>query len=164
MTNYAEINPCDLANGSGVRVSIFFSGCTLHCPGCFNKNAQDFNYGKPFTDQTIDEILELLEPNYIQGLSILGGEPFDNIEALSKLVFTVKHKYPNKDVWIWTGYNRDELPKTDEAEFIYYYSDYLITGRYEKDKRDVSLKFRGSSNQRILHNTDKGWRDVTDEA
>ena len=157
MSNYAKINAADFANGEGIRVSIFFSGCKFHCKGCFNSELWDFNYGVPFTQETIDTIIELMKPDYIKGLSILGGEPFQNRRAVKELVLKVKSAYPNKDIWVWTGYKMEEFigwttyglyekPILDNI-------DVLIDGRYEDDKRDLTLAFRGSSNQRI-------WRDI----
>lgn len=154
MNNYAEIKSVDFANGSGIRVSIFFSGCNFHCKNCFNSELWDFNYGIPFTEETISKIIELLKPGYIKGLSILGGEPFQNYDAVIKLVKRVKEIYPNKDVWIWTGYKFDGIPK--ECKDILDLADVIVDGRYEEDKRDLSIAFRGSTNQRI-------WRKSTNE-
>ena len=112
--NYATIKPRDIANGPGVRVSLFVSGCTHRCPGCFNEEAWDFDYGQPFDQSTIDEILGLLQPDYVQGLTLLGGEPFDprNQPAIVELLRQIKAKYPNKSIWAFTGYlfDRDILP------------------------------------------------------
>ena len=111
--NYAEIKNCDIANGPGVRISLFVSGCTHHCPGCFNQVAWDFDYGQPFTQQTIDQILEMLKPGYIKGLTLLGGEPFEpeNQGAIVELLRQIKEKYPEKSIWAFSGYlfDRDIL-------------------------------------------------------
>ena len=154
MNNYTEIKCVDFANGSGIRVSIFFSGCNFHCKNCFNSELWDFNYGIPFTEETISKIIELLKLDYIKGLSILGGEPFQNYDAVIKLVKRVKEIYPNKDIWIWTGYKFDDIP--EECKDILDLADVIVDGRYEEDKRDLSIAFRGSTNQRI-------WRKSTNE-
>ena len=154
MSKYAKINYIDTVNGSGIRVSIFFSGCNFHCKNCFNSELWDFNYGIPFTEETINKIIELLAPDYIKGLSILGGEPFHNYDAVIKLIKKVKEIYPNKDIWIWTGYKFDDIP--EEYKDILALADVIVDGRYEEDKRDLSIAFRGSTNQRI-------WRKSTNE-
>ena len=154
MSKYAKINYIDTVNGSGIRVSIFFSGCNFHCKNCFNSELWDFNYGIPFTEETINKIIELLTPDYIKGLSILGGEPFHNYDAVIKLIKKVKEIYPNKDIWIWTGYKFDDIP--EKCKDILDLADVIVDGRYEEDKRDLSIAFRGSTNQRI-------WRKSTNE-
>lgn len=154
MSKYAKINYIDTVNGSGIRVSIFFSGCNFHCKNCFNSELWDFNYGIPFTEETINKIIELLAPDYIKGLSILGGEPFHNYDAVIKLIKKVKEIYPNKDIWIWTGYKFDDIP--EGCKGILDLADVIVDGRYEEDKRDLSIAFRGSTNQRI-------WRKSTNE-
>lgn len=161
MGNYAKINPVDFANGVGARVSIFFSGCTHHCKGCFNSELWDFNYGAPFTQKTIDTIIELMKPDYIKGLSILGGEPFQNVKAVKELVLKVKSVYPNKDIWIWTGHKMEEF--VGWSTYCLYEKpildniDALVDGRYEEGKRDLTLAFRGSSNQRIWRKVNEKW-------
>ena len=154
MSKYAKINYIDTVNGSGIRVSIFFSGCNFHCKNCFNSELWDFNYGIPFTEETINKIIELLAPDYIKGLSILGGEPFHNYDAVIKLIKKVKEIYPDKDIWIQTGYKFDDIP--EECKDILDLADVIVDGRYEEDKRDLSIAFRGSTNQRI-------WRKSTNE-
>ena len=134
--------------------TIFFSGCNFHCKNCFNSELWDFNYGIPFTEETINKIIELLAPDYIKGLSILGGEPFHNYNAVIKLIKKVKEIYPNKDIWIWTGYKFDDIP--EKCKDILDLADVIVDGRYEEDKRDLSIAFRGSTNQRI-------WRKSTNE-
>ena len=156
--NYATIKNCDIANGPGVRVSLFVSGCTHHCKGCFNEVAWDFNYGQPFTQQTVADILEMLAPDYVQGITILGGEPFEpeNQPAVLDLLRQIKQKYPDKSIWAFSGYLFDkeilsgklgpwEIPR----EYISYL-DVLVDGRFVEEKKDLSLRFRGSSNQRII--------------
>lgn len=176
--NYATIKNCDIANGPGVRVSLFVSGCTHRCKGCFNEIAWDFDYGEPFTQQTIDEILEMLRPGYIKGITLLGGEPFEpqNQPALVELLRQVKVNYPEKSIWAFSGYlfDRDILPGKlgDPAvtrEFLSYL-DVLVDGPFIEEKKNLSLRFRGSSNQRIIHvpsSLEKGeivlWEDWQDQ-
>lgn len=157
--NYGTIKPTDIANGEGVRVSLFVSGCTHHCPGCFNYVTWDFNYGKPFTKETEDEILNLLSRNYIDGLSLLGGEPMEpcNQRCLVNLVDRFKEKYPNKTLWVYTGYTYDEdlIPGgkayCEVTDKILDQCDVMVDGEFVESLKDISLKFRGSSNQRILN-------------
>jgi len=156
--NYATIKNCDIANGPGVRVSLFVSGCTHHCKGCFNEVAWDFNYGQPFTQETVAEILQLLSPDYVKGITVLGGEPFEpeNQPAVLDLLRQVKAKYPNKTVWAFSGYlfDRDILSgKLGLWEITQAYLncvDVLVDGPFIQEKKDLSLRFRGSSNQRII--------------
>lgn len=156
--NYATIKNCDIANGPGVRVSLFVSGCTHHCKGCFNAIAWDFDYGEPFTQETIDRIIEMLAPEHIKGITLLGGEPFEpeNQPAIVDLLRQVKSKYPQKSVWAFSGYlfDADILsgrlgPWEITKEYISYI-DVLVDGRFEEENKDLSLRFRGSSNQRII--------------
>ena len=156
--NYAEIKNCDIANGPGVRISLFVSGCTHHCPGCFNQVAWDFNYGQPFTQQTIDEILAMLKPGYIKGLTLLGGEPFEpeNQPAVVELLRQIKSKYPEKTIWAFSGYlfDRDILPghlgDPEITREYLSYLDVLVDGPFVEAKKNLSLRFRGSENQRII--------------
>lgn len=156
--NYGNIKKCDIANGEGVRVSLFVSGCTHHCKGCFNSETWDFNYGKPFTADTEQEIIDDLSYEYINGLSLLGGEPFEkqNQRVLLPFIKKVKKIYPNKTIWCYTGYTFDkDLIKngcaycecTDEMIGLI---DILVDGEFIEDLKDISLSFRGSSNQRII--------------
>ena len=153
--NYATIKNCDIANGPGVRVSLFVSGCTHHCPGCFNEVAWDFDYGMPFTQETIEEILSLLRPSYIQGLTLLGGEPFEpqNQAGVVELLQQVKRELPEKTVWAYSGYlfDRDILSGRlgDTREYLSYV-DVLVDGPFIEAKKNLSLRFRGSENQRII--------------
>lgn len=147
MSNYAKINDMDVVNGEGVRVSIFFSGCTHHCKNCFNSELWNFDYGVPFTSETIDTIIELMKPDYIKGLSILGGEPFQNEEALRNLARRVKKIYPTKDIWVWTGYEFNNIPQNTRD--ILSYVDVIVDGRYDENKKTFLLPFRGSENQKI---------------
>lgn len=156
--NYAEIKNCDIANGPGVRVSLFVSGCTHHCPGCFNQVAWDFDYGKPFTQETIDQILTMLKPGYIKGLTLLGGEPFEpqNQPAVVELLRQIKAKYPEKSIWAFSGYlfDRDILagrlgPWEITREYLGYL-DVLVDGPFVEGRKNLGLRFRGSENQRII--------------
>ena len=152
---YATIKNCDIANGPGVRVSLFVSGCTHRCPGCFNEITWDFGYGEPFTQETIDYILNLLKPDYIQGLTLLGGEPFEpqNQGAVVELLRQVKRHYPNKSIWAFSGYlfEKDILSGQlgDTAEYLSYL-DVLVDGPFIEAKKNLSLRFRGSENQRLI--------------
>ncbi|MCQ4022303.1 MULTISPECIES: anaerobic ribonucleoside-triphosphate reductase activating protein [unclassified Ruminococcus] len=156
--NYATIKPVDVANGTGVRVSLFVSGCTHKCKGCFNSEAWDFNYGELYTDETQRHILFCLDKTYIRGLSLLGGEPFDphNQETLIKLVREVRKTLPQKDIWCYTGY---DFEKDLNGKFAEKYKstaellsliDILVDGKFVQELKNPSLKFRGSSNQRII--------------
>lgn len=156
--NYATIKNCDIANGPGVRVSLFVSGCTHRCKGCFNEIAWDFNYGEPFTQQTIDEILKMLEPEHIKGITLLGGEPFEpqNQPALLNLLRQIRRRYPQKSIWAFSGYlfDKDILsgrlgPWEITREYLSYL-DVLVDGPFIMEKKDLSLRFRGSSNQRLI--------------
>lgn len=156
--NYAEIKNCDIANGPGVRVSLFVSGCTHHCHGCFNQVAWDFDYGKPFTQETIDEILAMLKPGYIKGLTLLGGEPFEpqNQPAVVELLRQIKAEYPEKSIWAFSGYlfDRDILagrlgPWEITREYLGYL-DVLVDGPFVESRKNLGLRFRGSENQRII--------------
>ena len=156
--NYGEIKKCDIANGIGVRVSLFVSGCEHHCKNCFNEMTWDYNYGEPFTEETEKEILEALKPDYISGLTLIGGEPFEpsNQRALLPFVKKVKADYPEKTVWCYTGFvfdkeilgdSRARCEVTDELLGLI---DVLVDGRFVESQKNISLKFRGSSNQRII--------------
>lgn len=156
--NYADIKQYDVANGLGVRVSIFVSGCTHHCKNCFNQETWDFQYGKPFTEQEVEQIMKYLEPDYVSGLSVLGGEPFEpvNQEGLLPLLKKVKEVYPEKDIWCYTGYLYDRqilgemCQDSQTAREMLSYIDILVDGRFVEEKKNLNLKFRGSENQRII--------------
>lgn len=156
--NYAEIKNVDIANGPGVRISLFVSGCPHHCKGCFNEMAWDFTYGKPYTQETIDYILTLLEPHYIRGITFLGGEPMApaNQGEVLNTMRQIKEHFPDKDIWLYTGYLYDTdivgkmvdaLPHTKE---ILSYIDILVDGPFILEKKNLNLQFRGSENQRII--------------
>ena len=146
---YHKIRKMDIANGPGVRVSIFFQGCAFHCKNCFNPETWDFDGGKEFTDEQIDTILDLAKADHITGLSILGGEPMHpkNIEATTKLAKKFKEAYPNKTIWSWSGFLFDEYLKDKE---VVKYLDVLVDGQYIDELHDPTLKWRGSSNQRVI--------------
>lgn len=146
--HYATIKPLDIANGPGVRVSLFVSGCRNKCPGCFNPETWSFSYGQEFTWETLHYIEELLKNPHVKGLSILGGDPFEpeNIQWVETLCAYVKHNFVDKDVWVWTGYDFENLMNLPVMAYI----DVLVDGRFEQDKRDLRLKWRGSSNQRVI--------------
>lgn len=156
--NYADIKKVDVANGEGVRVSVFVSGCNHHCKGCFNECAWDFNYGNKFTDENIDEVINYLDHDHIEGLSLLGGEPLEyvNQEGLLPLVKKVKERFPNKNIWCYTGFDFEKdvvgkMSKTNETtKELLKYLDVVVDGKFEEDKKNLKLKFRGSSNQRII--------------
>lgn len=156
--NYGEIKSCDIANGEGVRVSLFVSGCTHHCKNCFNAQTWDFSFGSPFTKETEDRILNLLAPGYISGLSLLGGEPFepDNQRALLPFLKRVRAAYPDKTIWCYSGYtlesdllseSRARCETTDEMLSCI---DVLVDGEFIEEQKNISLAFRGSENQRVI--------------
>ena len=156
--NYADIKKIDVANGKGVRVSVFVSGCNHHCKGCFNQCAWDFNYGKKFTEKEEQQIIDYMNHDYISGLSLLGGEPLEprNQEGLLPLVKKVKEKFPNKDIWCYTGFDFEKdvvekMAKNNETtRELLKYIDIIVDGKFEEDKKDLKLQFRGSSNQKIV--------------
>ena len=156
--NYAGVKNCDIANGLGVRVSLFVSGCTHHCKGCFNEVAWDFDYGTPFTQETIDKILDMMRPSYIRGLTLLGGEPFEpqNQGPIVELLRQIKEKMPEKSIWAFSGYlfDRDilsgRLGDWKVTQEYLSYLDVLVDGPFVEAKKNLSLRFRGSENQRII--------------
>jgi anaerobic ribonucleoside-triphosphate reductase activating protein len=156
--NYADIKYCDVANGKGVRVSLFVSGCTHHCKNCFNKETWDFHYGKPFTQETMETVLGYLDKAYISGLSLLGGEPFEHVnqQGLLPLLREVRQRFPEKNIWCYTGYDFEkdilgrmihEWPETKE---MLSYIDILVDGEFVEELKSPSLQFKGSANQRII--------------
>lgn len=146
--NYNVIRQLDIANGPGCRVSLFVQGCTFNCPGCFNTVARDFEGGKEFTDQTMNLLLELARPDHISGLSILGGEPLHprNRTDVLNLVKKFKEVYPNKTVWLWTGFLWEEVA----SDLVDSKVDVVVDGRFVEELKDLRLKYRGSSNQRVI--------------
>ena len=156
--HYGEIKKMDIANGPGCRITLFVSGCRNHCPGCFNEETWDFCYGKPYTEETEQEIIEALKPDYIQGLSLLGGDPFEpeNQRVLIQLLRRVRQELPKKDIWAYTGYTLEKLQEdgfrarcevTDEMLALI---DILVDGPFILEQKNISLRFRGSENQRII--------------
>lgn len=155
---YATIKKCDVANGTGIRVSIFVSGCHHHCKGCFNSDAWDFNYGNEYNEKVEEAILNELDKSYIQGLSLLGGEPLEyvNQKGLLSLVKKAKMRHPEKTIWCYTGYKFDEdvmgkmIDDCPETKELISNLDIVVDGKYDEELRNLNLKFRGSSNQRII--------------
>ena len=149
---YAKIRKMDISNGEGVRVSLFVQGCSFHCKNCFNQETWDFNGGKEFTTAEIQKIIELADKDYIAGLSVLGGEPLhnNNVDEVFHIVATFKEKFPNKDIWLWTGFKFEDAIKDSKRKFILRNIDVLIDGQFEENKKDLTLKWRGSSNQRVI--------------
>ena len=156
--HYGELKKCDIANGIGVRVTLFVSGCTNHCEHCFQPQTWDFDYGQPFTSETEQQLLDLLAPSYIQGLTLLGGEPFEpkNQRELLPFIKNVKVLYPNKTIWCYTGNNLEHEiwqpgpGRCEVTDEFLQYIDVLVDGDFVQDQYDISLRFRGSSNQRII--------------
>lgn len=155
--HYATIKNCDIANGPGVRVSLFVSGCTHHCKGCFNEVAWDFEYGQPFTDETIDMIMQMLKPDYIRGLTLLGGEPFEpqNQGAIVNLLRRIKKEYPDKSIWAFSGYLFERITSGTLGDWqitkeYLSYLDVLVDGPFVEEKKNLNLRFRGSENQRLI--------------
>jgi len=147
---YSQILDCDIANGLGWRISLFVSGCSLHCKGCFNPETWDYNFGKPFTVKTQNKILELLHPDYIRGLSVLGGNPTDEENEIDLVPFLgrVKEYYPNKDIWVWSGHTFEKLKERNDK--ILRYCDVLVDGPFIEKEKDLTIPFRGSRNQRLI--------------
>lgn len=156
--NYADIKTVDVQDGTGVRVSLYVSGCHFHCKGCHNREAWDFNYGKKYTEETENYILDLLDKDYISGLSILGGEPLEpaNQEVLAGLVKKVKERFPNKNIWCYTGYDFEKnvlgemYKKFDYTPKFLENVDVIVDGEFVEEKKLIDLKFRGSTNQRKI--------------
>ena len=156
--HYGNIKECDIADGPGVRVSLFVSGCRHHCKGCFNPETWDFKYGKPYTQETEEELLGLLAPDYITGLTLLGGEPFEpeNQRVLLPFLRRARAAYPEKTVWAFSGFTYEELmtqgsyPRCEATDGMLSLLDVLVDGRFVEALKDISLRFRGSSNQRLI--------------
>jgi len=160
--NYGTIKTCDIANGPGVRTSLFVSGCTHHCKGCFQAETWNFDYGMPYSEETETMLLESLKPSYIKGFTVLGGEPFepDNQRVLVKLLKRIRVKYPDINIWSYSGYLFEELTgqvegtgraRCEVTSEMLLYLDGLVDGKFMEDKKDLSLSFRGSSNQRVIN-------------
>ena len=147
--HYSIIKKCDIANGPGVRVSLFVSGCRNHCKGCFQPETWDFNFGQPFTRETENEIIEALRPAWIQGLTVLGGDPMEpeNKEGLLTFLKRLRMELPDKDIWLYTGYLWEDVSNEPILNFV----DVLVDGPFIEAEKDAGLAFRGSRNQRIIH-------------
>ncbi len=167
--NYAAIKECDIADGPGVRVSLFVSGCRNHCKGCFQPQTWDFDYGEPFTDEVADHIIELMAPHFIRGFTLLGGEPFEpeNQTVLAGFLKRMKETYPDKDIWCYTGYTLDQdlepeggAKHTDYTREMLDCIDVLVDGRFVEELKDITLLYRGSSNQRIIPLHDGEVKDI----
>lgn len=160
--NYATIKKIDVANGPGIRVSLFVSGCTHHCKGCFNPETWNFNYGSPFTEEVEEQILTYMQPDYIKGLSLLGGEPFEpeNQKALLPFLRKFKERYPQKTVWCYSGYDFEKdmltgnLGPWEITKEMLSYIDVLVDGEFVIEKKNPNLRFRGSENQRVIRVAD----------
>ena len=157
--HYGELKKCDIANGIGVRVTLFVSGCTNHCPDCFQPQTWDFDYGKPFTDETKAVIFAELDKPFVNGLTVLGGEPFEprNQRELLPLLREVREKYPDKTIWCFTGFRLDDellrdgsYPRCEATDGMLACINVLVDGRFVKELKDISLQFRGSRNQRVI--------------
>lgn len=152
--HYSKIKHFDIANGVGVRTSLFVSGCHNHCKGCFNPETWDFSYGKEFTKETIEEILNSIDNPNINGLSILGGDPlaYENIPAIEELISKFRKRFGfTKSIWMWTGYLIEDIVNDDRRWHVVRWLDYLVDGPFILEKRNLKLKFRGSENQRIIN-------------
>lgn len=166
---YGKIRDCDIANGKGVRVSLFVSGCRNHCKNCFQPETWNFDYGTPYTEETEEHIIQLLSKPYIQGLTILGGEPFEpeNQRGLIRLLQRVKADCPEKDIWCYTGYTLEHALtdgsscRCEVTDAFLSMIDTLVDGRFVEELKDITLKFRGSSNQRII--SMKEWRKQNEQ-
>lgn len=156
--HYSTIKDCDIANGIGVRITLFVSGCTNHCKNCFQPQTWDFDFGEPFTEETEEKLLEMLKPDYINGLTLLGGEPMEpqNQRALVPFLKRVREAYPNKNIWCFTGFTYEVLktdgshPRCEVTDEMLSLIDVLVDGRYVDELKDLTLQFRGSSNQRLI--------------
>lgn len=156
--HYSTIKDCDIANGIGVRITLFVSGCTNHCKNCFQQQTWDFDFGEPFTEETEEKLLEMLKPDYINGLTLLGGEPMEpqNQRALVPFLKRVREAYPNKNIWCFTGFTYEVLktdgshPRCEVTDEMLSLIDVLVDGRYVDELKDLTLQFRGSSNQRLI--------------
>lgn len=155
---YSTIKDCDIANGIGVRITLFVSGCTNHCKNCFQPQTWDFDFGEPFTEETEEKLLQMLKPDYINGLTLLGGEPMEpqNQRALVPFLKRVREAYPNKNIWCFTGFTYEVLktdgshPRCEVTDEMLSLIDVLVDGRYVDELKDLTLQFRGSSNQRLI--------------
>ena len=156
--HYSTIKDCDIANGIGVRITLFVSGCTNHCKNCFQPQTWDFDFGEPFTEETEEKLLQMLKPDYLNGLTLFGGEPMEpqNQRALVPFLKRVREAYPNKNIWCFTGFTYEVLktdgshPRCEVTDEMLSLIDVLVDGRYVDELKDLTLQFRGSSNQRLI--------------
>lgn len=152
--NYASILKCDIANGPGFRTSLFVCGCLRKCPGCFNQEAQDPNYGKIFDEKAKEKLFKEMSMEYCRGLSLLGGDPMSKLGDIRKTVIDVcresKERFPEKDIWMWTGYTFEELLEDDTSKEVFRYVDVVVDGPFIESLKDVNLVWKGSSNQRVI--------------
>ncbi len=156
--NYAQIKNCDIANGEGVRVTLFVSGCTNRCEGCFQPETWDFSFGQPFTKEIEDKLIQMLAPSYINGLTLLGGEPFEpqNQRVLLPFVKRVREAYPNKNIWAFSGFTLEQLlnqsphPRCEATDELLSLIDVLVDGKFILAQKNIRLRFRGSENQRVI--------------
>ncbi len=148
--NYGQIRKYDIANGNGIRTTVFVTGCTHHCFNCFNGEYQDPNNGKPWTDKETQQVLQYVSDDNVAGLTLLGGEPFQNIDGLLPLVRAVRKAQPEKDIWVYSGYTLDAILKDPKKKELLEECDILVDGLYVEELRDPALRFRGSKNQRII--------------
>ena len=150
--NYVKINKCDVANGPGVRVVLWISGCTCYCPGCHNQKLWDFNYGKKFDENAKEELFEALSQPWVRGLTLSGGHPLEyrHIDTIIELLKEVREKFPTKDIWLYTGNIWEKIINIIDFHIAINYCDVVVDGPFIADLKDISLKFRGSSNQRII--------------
>ena len=156
---YAQINKFDVNNGEGVGVSLFVQGCHMKCDGCFNSELWDFNGGTEWTEESKEKLFEAINHEYIKRISILGGDPLakSNYLTVRLLMHEIKNRYPYKQIWLFTGHTMEEINQSRELQRTILYCDVLVDGRFEKDKKDLTLKFRGSSNQRIWRKNGGEW-------
>ena len=150
--HFSAIKDCDIANGPGIRVTLFVSGCTNHCEHCFQPQTWDFNFGEPFTEETENQLLRMLQPAYVRGLTLLGGEPMEpsNQRSLLPFVQKVRTAFPQKDIWCYTGFTYETLLNRPDTRALLQYVDVLVDGPYVESLRDEDLLYRGSSNQRLI--------------
>lgn len=147
---YHNIDHCDMLNGEGIRVSLWVSGCSLHCKGCQNPQTWCFNSGIPFDKDALNELYDALDKPYIQGLTLTGGNPIDNIPEILHICRMVKEKFPSKDIWLYSGYTFEQLQESQIAMYVLEYIDVLVDGPYIEEQRDITLPWRGSRNQRVI--------------
>lgn len=165
--NYASITEAEVANGNGVRVVLWVSGCDHHCKGCHNPETWNSNYGKPFDFDVYEKLVSALDHDYVAGLTFSGGDPMkpENVATCAMIASAVKQRFPNKDIWCWTGYTLKELAERNDSNTNHFlcFVDYLVDGEFIEELRDITLKWRGSSNQKIYKRVNYDFVDVTNE-